>query len=314
MNVEHERSLRLRALVPGAPVEVPWRTHGILLRIVLFGLTIAGVVALHYLIGERGVITGAITIALAEYLIHARRWWWTGIEEALWMGGLVAVVHELPESGVPEGMLVVAATWAIPGARVRNPLFGALAAIFVVAYFEEKWDLGVIAALVMATVALFALLRTWRRPSTEWLWIALALALPIAGRFYADDVWRNVTIILYGAFGALALFLAIRHRHHALFFSGAIAIAIAGTEVGRMLPAPLELKLAGTGAFLLAGAWLTARALRGRTTGIVATPSSLTEFDDQLEVAATAALPREEFEQKMESGGEFGGAGATGKY
>jgi hypothetical protein len=314
MNVEHERALRLRALVPDAPVEVPWRTHGILLRIVLFGLTLAAVAALYFLIDERGLITGAIAVVIAELLINARRWWWTGIEEALWIGGVFAAITDLPESGTPEALLVLAAAAAIPGARMRNPLFGALAAIFVVAYFEKKWDLGVLAALVMATVALFALLRTWRRPSTEWLWIALALALPVAGRFYADEVWRNVTIILYGAFGALALFLAIRHRHHALFFSGAIGIAIAGTEVGRMLPAPLELKLAGIGAFLLAGAWLTARALRGRTTGIVATPSALTEFDDQLEVAATAALPREEFEQKMESGGEFGGAGATGKY
>lgn len=314
MNVEHERALRLRALAPDAPVEVPWRTHGILLRIVCFGLTIAAVIALYFLVDDGGLITGAISIAVAEYLIHARRWWWTGIEEALWIGGVFAAITDLPESGTPEALLVLAAAAAIPGARMRNPLFGALAAIFVVSYFEEKWDLGVLAALVMATVALFALLRTWRRPSTDWLWIALALALPVAGRFYADDVWRNVTIILYGAFGALALFLAIRHRHHALFLSGAIGIAIAGTEVGRMLAAPLELKLAATGAFLLAGAWIAARALRERTTGIVATPSSLTSFDDELELAATAALPREEFGQKMESGGEFGGAGATGKY
>lgn len=314
MNVGHERALRLRALVPGAQVEVPWRTHGILLRVVLFGLTLAAVIALYYLIDESGVVTGAIAIAVAEYLIRARRWWWTGVEEALWVGGVFAAVTDLPESGTPEAMLVLAAAAAIPGARTRNPLFGALAAIFVGAYFEKKWDLGVLAALAIAAVALFALLRTWRRSSTEWLWIAIAAALPVAGRFYADDVWRNVTILLYGAFGALALFLALRRRHHALFLSGAIGIAIAGAEAGRLLAVPLEWKLAATGAFLLAGAWLAARALRGRTTGIVATPSSLTDFDDQLELAATAALPREEFEQKMESGGEFGGAGATGKY
>lgn len=314
MNVEHERALRLRALVPGAPVEVPWRTHGILLRAVCFGLTIAAVIALYYVIDERGLITGAAAIAIAELLIHARRWWWTGIEEALWIGGVFAAITDLPQSGTPEALLVLAAGAAIPGARMRNPLFGALAAIFVVAYFEKKWDLGVLAALVLATVALFALLRTWRRPSTEWLWIATAVALPVAGRFYADEVWRNVTILLYGAFGALALFLALRFRHHALFFSGAIGIAIAGIEAGRMLAAPLELKLAATGAFLLAGAWVAARALRERTTGLVATPSRLTQFDDQLELVATTALPRGEFDQKMESGGEFGGAGATGKY
>ena len=314
MNVEHERALCLRALVPGAAVEIPWRTHGLLLRIVLFALTLAGITALYFLSDERGLITGVVAIAIAEVLINARRWWWTGIEEALWLGGVFAAITDLPESGTPEAMLVLAAGAAIPGARTRNPLFGALAAIFIAAYFEEKWDLGVIAALGIAAVAVVALLRTWRRPSTEWLWIAIAIALPVTGRVYGDEVWRDLTILLYGVFGALVLLLAIRKRHHALFFSGAIAIAIAGTDLGRLFAAPLELKLAATGVFLLGGAWLTARALRGRTTGIVATPSSLTSFDDQIELAATAALPREEFDQKMESGGEFGGAGATGKY
>ena len=39
----------------------------------------------------------------------------------------------------------------------------------------------------MALGACIALLRTWRRPTTEALWIALALVMPIAGRFTADS-------------------------------------------------------------------------------------------------------------------------------
>lgn len=319
MKVEHERALLLRMRVPAAKVAVPWRTHGILLRIVLFGLTCAAAGALYWLLDalavpNHRVLTGVIAIAAAEVLIFGARWWWTGVEEALWICGVYALIRALPESGAPEAILVAAAGAAIAGTRVRNPVFGAQAATFGAAYFEEKWDLGVLAALAIAAVAVAGLLRTWRRPSNEWLCIAVALVLPVAGVTYADEVWRNVTILLYGAFGAATLLLAVRKRHHALFLGGAIGIAVAAGELARLTSVRLEAKLAAGGAILLGGAWLLSRALRGRTTGIVATPSKLTAFDDDLEVAATIAVPRPEFGQKMESGGEFGGAGATGRY
>lgn len=300
--------------------EVPWRSHGVLLQIVLFALTCAGLGAFYWLLHELYVplpeiVTGCVAIAWAEYLINARRWFGTGVEGALWIGGLFAFISALPNSGQPEKDLVMMAAAGIAGVRVRNPLFGALAAIFLTLYFEEKLDLGVVAALVIATIAVFALLRTWRRPSTEWLWIAIVIVAPIAGRFLADEVWRTVTIILYTAFGLLTLALAIRNRHHALFLSAGVALAIASTDGARLLTQPVEAKLALGGAVLLAGSWLLSRALRDRTSGIVVTPSSLTNFDDALELAATASLEQPQFESPRDGdGGRFGGAGATGSY
>lgn len=319
MKVEHERAVALRMRIPSARVEIPWRTHGILLRAVFFGLTLLGVVALRWCLDEMqvakpGIPTGIGAILLAEVLILGARWWWTGVEEALWIGGAYALINELPDSGQPEAMLVLAAGAAVPGARVRNPLFGAVAAGFVAAYFEEKWDLGVLAAVVIAAIAVLGLLRTWRRPSNEWLCIAVAIILPVVGRFDADPIWRTVTIIFYGAFAAMALFLFVRKRHHALFFSGAVSLGIGAIELAELTPLRLEGKLAVGGAILLGGAWIASRALRGRVSGIVATPSKLTAFDDEIEIAATISVPQPEFDQKMESGGEFGGAGATGKY
>jgi hypothetical protein len=316
MNAEHERALLLRGV---APVDIPWRTHRLLLRAVLFVLTTIGVAAFYWLldafhVARPGIVTGAIALAVAEILIHARRWWWTGVEEALWLCAMFAFVTELANSGRPEAALVLALAAAIPGFRVRNPLFGAAAAVFVAQYFEKRFDLGVVSALVLAAVAVLALLRTWRRPSTEWLWIALAIALPVAGRIDADPVWRNMTIILYGTFAAATLFLAIRKRHHALFLSGGIALAIAVVDFAEKIDLPVEAKLAAAGALLLVGSWLTARALRDRKTGIVATPARLTSFDDDLETLATISIPQQTFDQRMETGGEFGGAGATGKY
>ena len=326
MKLEHERALMLEGRASSPPAsailagaaKVPHRTHGILLRATLFVLTSVGVFGLNFLLDsldvpKQGIAAGIIAIVLAELLIRIG-WFWTGVEEALWIGGAFSLISELPRTGTPESTLVIAGAAAIAGARVRNPLFGALAAGFFAYYFERRFDLGVIAALVIALIAAFALLRTWRRPSNEFLCIAVAVTLPIAGYFFADDVWRNATIALYAAFGVVAFFLAVRYRHHALFLAGGIGVAIAAIEFARTLDLPLEAKLAIGGALPLAGAWIAARALRDRTTGIVATPSQLTSFDDELQIAATVALPHEEFEPKPEQGGEFGGAGATGKY
>jgi hypothetical protein len=314
MKLEHERALMLPEI---AAATVPHRTHGILLRVTLFVLTIIGVLALNFFLDQvdlprQGIAAGIIAIALAELLIRKWRWWWTGVEEALWIGGVYSLISELPSSGQPEAMLVLAGGAAVAGARVRNPLFGALAAGFVVTYFEKRFDLGVLAALVIGLAAAFALLRTWRRPSNEFLYIVIAVALPVVGYTQADAEWRQATIALYFAHGAATLFLAIRHRHHALFLAGAVGVAVASVELARTIDLPLEAKLAIGGALLLGGSWLTSRALRDRTTGIVATPAKLTPFDDELEIAATVALPRADFDQKPESGGQFGGAGATG--
>jgi len=334
VNVEHERNavLRERLIDAGADraalaqLESPWRSHGILVQCVFFFLTCVGIAALYGLcnvlgIPGEGVVVGIAAIALAEYLIGVRRWLGTGVEAALWIGGLVAMITELPSSGKPEAMLVFAAAFAIAGVRVRNPIFGAAAAIFVVVYAEKKLDLGVIAALVMATVAILALLRTWRRPSTEWLWIVLAVALPVAGRLTADDQWYRVTIVLYAAFGLLALVLAFVKRHHALFFAAAAGLAISGIDIGHRIATPLEAKLAMAGASLLAISWLVARLLRERTSGLVATPVKLTQADEAMEVAGAlgaAHLSRAEPSQtdatRPHGEGGFGGAGASGDY
>lgn len=328
MKLEHERALMLSTVRTSSPgvaaildeaAKVPHRTYGILLRATLFVLTVIGVVGLYFFLDQidvsyPGIATGVIAIALGEHLIRRWRWWWTGVEEALWIGGLYSLISELPSRGTPESLLVLAAGAAIPGARVRNPLFGALAAGFIAAYFEERFDLGVLAALVIGLIAAVALLRTWRRPSSEFLCIAVAIVLPFVGYAQADVQWRHVTIALYFAYGAVTLFLAIRRRHHALFLAGGIGVAIAAIESARTIALPLEAKLALGGALLLGGSWLASRALRDRATGIVATPATLTSFDDELETVATVALPRAEFEPKVEDGGQFGGAGATGKY
>jgi len=330
MNVEHERARLLKERLEEAGLssaaaqvpDVPWRTHSILLQVVFFVLAAIGLGAtfgfFHLLhLPKPGLVAGCLAIALAELLIRKARWYFTGVEAALWLGGLYAMISELPSSGTPEAMIVLGAAPAVAGARVRNPLFGALSAIFFMLYFEEKWDLGVIAALVIATIAVVALLRIWQRPSTEWLWIAIAIVMPVASYFTADTAWRQATIALYAGFALLALALAIRKRHHALFLSGGVAMAIAAIEVAQLIAIPLEAKLALGGALLLLGSWLLARAFRDRTTGIVVTPAQLTALDDVIEIAGTINIPQPDYAPattQPADGGKFGGAGATGSY
>jgi hypothetical protein len=331
MKVEHQRHRALRErlrfekrLTPqiAAQLQQPWRSNGVVVQVVFFFLTSLALLAFYglcNLAGSRleGVITGVIAVALAEYLIRVRGWFGTGVESALWIGGLIALITELPHSGRPEAVLVIGAAFAIAGARVRSPLFGAAAAIAVVQYFEARFDLGVFVALVLTVAALFALLRTWRRPSNEWLFIALAVILPLAGWHEADEVWRRGTIALFAIVAVIALTLAIRRPHHAYFVSGMIAAAIAATELGRMLSVvPLEARLGAGGAFLLATAALLSRMLRGRTRGFVLTPETLTPVDDELQLAATVTVGPDapEPEPQPRGGGEFGGAGATGDF
>jgi hypothetical protein len=326
MNAQHERNYHLRARL-GDPraaeqLELPWRTNSLIAQFFFFLLACIALGATYGLIHVLtfplpGVIAGIGAIALAEYLIGVRRWFFTGVEAALWLGGLVALISELPQSGRPEAMLVVAAVCAIAGWRVRNPLFGAGAAIFAMLYCENRFDLGVITALVIALASCLALLRTWRRPSTEHLWIVLALVMPIAGRFTADHDWRNVTIALYVTYGVIAAVLAITKRHHALFLTAMIAFAIVSVDIAERLAGSMQVKLAIGGAFLLAIAYAVSRTLRNRTHGFVLTPMSLTPVDDLVESGATLALqPTSVAPQPaaQPGGGSFGGAGASGDY
>jgi len=318
MNTAHERAFAVRRRYGIAVQDVPWRTYGVLAQLVFFALTCAGVFALYWFLpGAKGLITAVIAIALAEYLIRARHWFFTGIESGLWIGGLFAVIFDLPGEGKPEALLLFAAASAIAGARVRNPLFGALAAGFTMHYLETRYDLGVLFALVCGLLAIIALCRTWQRPSTEWLWIAIATLLPLAGYAEADAKWRTVTIALYAAYGALALILAIRKRHHAFFAAAGIGFAVAAIELARILALRDEAKFAIAGTLLLAISLTISRALRNRTTGFVSTKDTTADAN-LLELAATiAATPHHSpaaTESRPEGDGNFGGAGASGSF
>lgn len=292
-----------------------WRSYGIFVALILFFFTALGVAATAYLTDE--ALAGVGAIAIAEVLI-ARRWFGTGVESALWIGGLFALIAALPSEGKPEAALLFAAASALAGWRVRNPFLGALAAIFAVGYLAWKdWHLAaLIAGLAIAAIACVALVREWRRPSTEWLWIATLVAM-IPTAYFAGDPQR-FHVLTFLVAGAVLLVAGIRMRHHAPLVASAIAFVIAGGEWFENSDAPLELLLAASGVLLIAIAFALSRALRERTSGFVATPIQLTGADDALQhVSVIAAAPHHPVAGtpgRPQGEGGFGGAGASGGW
>ena len=306
-----------------------WRQSSLIVQIVFFVLTIIAISALYGFCRlvdlPAGVIVMVISIVVAELLIWNAHFWRTGVESALWLGGLYAFIFSLPSSGKPEAFLVLAAAAALAGWRVRNALFGGLAAVMTVVYFADA-DLhwGALAfGLAVALVALAAATREWKRPSTDMLWQLLMVVMPIAAYvgFVVRESGRFVTdgrvVLIFFAFAATFVFVGIQQRLSVPFMAATICIAIAIVEAHDYIPVSAEAQLIMFGAVTLAVAGAIMRTLRDKRTGFVLGAPKQSDLQDVLSVAPTllsgqpaAAGPA----QHTGGGGEFGGAGASGNY
>jgi hypothetical protein len=298
------------------------KAHGFIVRIVFFVLTSLGVIALFFGCEElhlpKGWIAAILSIALAEFLIRRLHVRGTGVESALWLGGLFAWIFGLPSEGKPEGLLVFAAASAIAGRRLRNPLFGGLAAVFVISYLGAKnwYAEALIAGIVIAAAALAARLREWQRPSTEWLFVALLFVCPIAGAAWTFRYTSFFWAFAYLALAVAELTFAERKRDHAALAASAVSIVIAAVVLRDVFAFALEWKLIASGALMFAVALAVSRVLRGRTRGFVMTPVK-SAYEEALRIFGTAAFaPQTKVAATPQTagGGNFGGAGATGDF
>lgn len=324
-SVADERAAALRELVPDTPLT--WRRHGLVLRVVFFILTCVLATALlaflRLLTGsDQYVITAAILIAVAEWLILRKRFFWTGIELALWLCAMLYLVFSLPSSGKPEALLVVGGAIGIGAARVRNPLFGAVAICFVVGYAHVKTH-GSLAPFVIAfaigILAALALGREWRRRSTERFLQALALVVPPLAYAICSDSPKPFAALAFALMAVVLGAIAITRRDRVLAIAATIDAVIVGIEFARPLHIAYEYKLIDGGIVALAVAIALSRTLRSRTRGFIASPEAGKDYEDALQLLGamhvTHAPARDSSTADFEAGGgSFGGAGASGNY
>lgn len=303
----------------------PWRRLSIISQIVLFGLTVLAIAALYWLSSEieipKGWTTLILSLGVAELLILRMHFWRTGVEAALWIGGLFAFIFSLPSSGKPEAILVFVAASAIAGWRVRNALFGALALVLCTAYLITKgWPWTALAfSFVVTLAAALALTRVIRRPSNEALFEVAVIVLPIAGYVgVKGDSSADLRVVaVYAAVAVIILAVAIRFRSRVLLIATAVFVAIAGVEARTLVPLSNEMRLILAGIAVLTTASVLMRALRGKKSGFVIAVEGPSELQDILDVAPVL-LPVHATAPSgggvNPQGGEFGGAGASGNF
>ena len=311
-----------------------WRRMPLAAEIVFFVLTAVVVVAIYVLCWlwdlPKGWITAALAVGAAEWLIRRHRFWRTGIESALWIGGLVAFIVALPRSGRPESVLVLAAAAALAGWRMRNPVFGAAAAALVVAYpAAREWPaVALLSGVAIGLAAALATTHVWDRRSTTWLFGGLAVVAPMAGYFGARVPWvprglgspSAAVIAILVVLAAIDLALGLRYRVRAPLLAGVVALALAVVEARDVVPLALEAELIVLGVITLVAAGLLLRGLRGRTTGIVVTRVERRELEEaaqtvtMLGMTAPGGRPHETGGPTPDRDCRFGGGGASDRY
>lgn len=296
-------------------------------EIAFFVLTAVAVQAFYafcrLLLLPQGWLTLGIALATAEWLIRKKRFWRTGVESALWIGGLVAFIFSLPSSGKPEAILVFVAAFAIAGWRLRNAAFGTVAVLLVFVYVGVKdWDwVALIAGIVVAMIAAAATVRVWRRVSNELLAGAIAVIVPVAAYAayaFAKNHSEIGVVLLFAMVAIFDLAVGVTYRVRAPLIASVVCVAIACIEARDFIRIALEAKLIIAGAVMLATAAALMRRLRNRTTGIVVTPVEQTELREALQIGAMLPLGVAQAPAQGDGlhtgGGKFGGAGASGDY
>lgn len=282
-------------------------------RAFLFGATSLAVAMTLFLVG--GWAAAVICIGAAELLIRKWKFERTGVEEALWLGGLFSLVTAWKPSGLPEAFVFYALAAAVAGARLRQPWFGALSVVLLLTH--ARFALHVPAdeiAIVAQTIAAGAALlraRTWTLRSTDRLFGAIALAAPLIA---ADAKWPPHLIG-----GVVVLGIALWLRDRMLLVAAGLSLAIAGFDGIDRIDAAAEVKLIGAGLALVAVSLVVSRALRGRTAGIVVTPAGDAKYERAATVATALFVPPQPAPAGggatfQGGGGDSGGGGASDSF
>jgi hypothetical protein len=289
------------------------------------------------------LIGGVLVMVVAEWLVARRRIFRSGVEEALYLCGALAVVAQIlvwDSSGHHEDIDVALLATAVllVGWRLLNPIFTTLAAagfsLAIAAGGGHLFDSGrmheVAAGVFCAALAAIALVlggRMWRRPSHDHILDGLVILMPwlcyvwLQGHFwYIDPLVRRTLppLAVACAFFLVLCVVGVRRRQHAPLIGalGSLACIFHGLALVVAWPRHWKMMVAGGG--LLAVAVLLDRRLRHARDGITSQALVEPAGQDLVQLAAAAHLKPASAPHAEPSvhgqGGSFGGGGASGKF
>lgn len=319
-----------------------WRTTTWLARCLGFVLGLIGASLLGGMLSPLSsplIVAGVLLVLVAEFLVAQRRVYRSGIEEAVYLCGAVALVVQLLiwSDGDNEslGVAMVAGAVLYVGWRLLNPLFTTLAAAgFSLAVATIGTSLlggrmqslaAAIFCIGLAVAALSAGARQWQRPSHDRMVDGLVIVMPwmahlwLSAWSWQDNVARTwATLIIAVVFLVMNLVLGLRRRQHAPLIGALGNVVCVAHALHELLHWPQHWRLIAGGAVLLAAAAYVDRRLRGRESGVVARELNDASGLGLAELAAAAHLapaPGSPPPAGVQGqGGGFGGGGATGRF
>ncbi|HXC58862.1 MAG TPA: hypothetical protein VN645_06075 [Steroidobacteraceae bacterium] len=336
----------LRAAAENAGNGGGWKTTTWLARCLGFVLGLigagmfAGILAPFH---SPWLIGGLLLMVVAEWLVAQRRVFRSGVEEALYLCGALAVVAQIliwNSSGHHEdiGVALLATAVLLVGWRLLNPIFTTLAAagfsLAIAAGGGHLFDSGrmheVAAGIFCAALAVIALVlggRMWRRPAHDHILDGLVMLMPwlsyvwLQGHFwYIDPLLRRAlpALAVACAFFVVNCVVGVRRRQHAPLIGALGGLACICHGLALVVHWPLHWKMIVSGAVLLAAAVLLDRRLRHARDGITSQAQVEPAGLDLVQLAAAAHLtpvPATHAEAAVHGqGGSFGGGGASGRF
>jgi len=283
------------------------------------------------------VLGGLLCIGAAEFLIVERRYFWSGIEEALEVIGFTLLALQCWDwlgwsHAAGAGFCAIAFTFT--AWRLLNPLFAVAAALSFVWALDASHMQSGLACHAVAIVALAAGARTFRRPSYDHMLDLLVVVMPVGGYLWSEHSggWSGGTDYRHAtpsewlvplcplAFAMLGFLTGIQRRSHAPLLAGMLCVACGAYELRKLTGLSFEARLITWGSVLLVACAFFERYLRIPRRGITSRQlHDETVTAGLLRTAGAAviaphAAPAKASPSFEGHGGGFSGGGAGGKY